>query len=112
MEGRFAGLKKIPKEPARRLLALANARLTVPIAAPASAPVEAVLEELAAAEAHVDMMRLLSVSLPARECIWWGCLAAEDVLAGREPTRPLAAAQAWVFKPTDENRDAARRAAE
>jgi hypothetical protein len=58
------------------------------------------------------MLRLLSVALPPRECIWWGCLAAEDLLAGREPTRPLAAAQAWVFRPTDENREAARRAVE
>src|SRR5690606_28163821 len=103
---------KIPREPALRLLALANAKLSVPVSAPAAASVETVFAELDAAGANIDILRLISVVLPARECIWWACLAAEDLLEGREPTRALAAAQAWVFKPTDENREAARRAAE
>ena len=92
MSGRYADLRKIPREPARRLLARSNARLGTPITAPAAAPVDVVLGELEGAGAQVDMLRLLSVALPARECIWWGCLAAEDLLHGAEVPRPLAAA--------------------
>lgn len=112
MSGRYADLRKIPREPARRLLALANAKLGTPISSPAAAPVEVVLGELEAAGAFVDTLRLLSAALPARECIWWGCLAAEDVLQGQPVPRSLAAAQAWVFKPTEENRELARQAVE
>lgn len=112
MNDRFAGLQKIPKGPALRMLALSCARLGTPLTAPAAAPVGDVLAELDAAGAQVDMLRLLSVALPVRECVWWGCLAAEDVLAGRKPTPPLDAARAWVFRPNDENRQRARQAVE
>ena len=110
---RFADLKKVPRQPAARLLALANARLNTPLTAPASAPVETVLAELAEKGAVVDMLRLLSVALPPRERVWWSCLAARDVLGpGAEPTPPLKAAEAWVFKPGEETREAARAALE
>jgi hypothetical protein len=111
MTDRFRDLRKIPRDPARRLLALANARLSVALAAPASAPVEEVLGELESREAHVDMIRLLSASLPVRECIWWSCLAGEDLFEGAGPPPPLEAAKAWVFKPTEPHREAARLAA-
>lgn len=108
---RFSGLKKVPPQPAARLLALANARLATPLDAPASAPVGAVLAELAAKDALVDMLRLLSVALPARERVWWSCLAGRDVIGpGAEPTPPLKAAEAWVYRPTEENRAAAQSA--
>lgn len=110
MNERFAGLRKIPNEPALRMLALSGARLGTPLKSPAAAGVEDVLEELDAAGARVDMLRLLSVALPVRECVWWGCLAAEDVLDGRKAPPPLDAARAWVFRPSEENRDRARRA--
>ena len=87
---------------------MANARLQTPLDAPASASVEAVLAELDAKGALIDMLRLLSVALPPRERIWWACLAARDTLAeGAPPPPPLKAAEAWVFKPNDENRKAA-----
>lgn len=115
MSDRFKDLKKLPGEPAARLLALAGAKLATPLTSPASASVTAVLNELAQAEdgtrAGIDMLRLLSVALPVREGIWWGCLAARDLVgADAAPPPPLAAAEAWVFKPSDENRTAARRA--
>ena len=111
LEARFSGLKKVPRQPAARLLALANARLETPVAAPASAPVETVLAELETKEALVDMLRLLSVALPARERVWWSCLAARDVIGpDAEPSPPLKAAEAWVFKPTDEARAAVQAA--
>lgn len=110
---RFAGLKKIPKEPALRMLALANMRLDRALAAPASASVDVVLAELDAADAWLDMLRLLAAALPPRERVWWGCLAVEDTLPKGGAIPPtLSAAQAWVFKPSDETRDRARTALE
>jgi len=120
MTQRFADLKKVPKEPAARLLAGANARLKTPLKAPVAAPVSVVLAELEEAGAWIDMLRLLSVALPPRERVWWACLAGRDVVeaeaamgnrTARVPS-PLAAAEAWVFKPSDAARDAARAAAE
>lgn len=113
MDDRFANLVKIPAQPAARLLAAENAELDTPVAAPASAPVEVVMRELAQKEAWVDMVRLLSVALPVRERIWWACLAARDMLEpGARVPPPLAAAEAWVFKPTEENRAMAHHAAQ
>ena len=111
MNARFSGLTKIPKQPAARLLSLANAELDTELAAPASAAVEVVLEELEQKGALIDMLRLLSVALPARERVWWSCLAARDTLKdGAKLPPPLAAAEAWVFKPTEENRAVAHHA--
>ena len=111
MNTRFLNLTKLPKQPAARLLSLANAELDTELNAPASASVEVVLEELEQKGALIDMLRLLSVALPARERIWWSCLAARDTLPeGAKLPPPLAAAEAWVFKPTEENRAAAHHA--
>jgi hypothetical protein len=110
---RFADLTKLPRQPAARLLALANAKLQTPLDAPASAPIEAVLAELADKGALIDMLRLISVALPARERVWWACLAARDTLPEGAPVPlPLKTAEAWVFKPSDENRSAAQAALE
>lgn len=105
MNERFSGLTKLPRQPAARLLSMANAELETELDAPASASVEAVLDELDRKGALIDMMRLLSVALPARERVWWSCLAARDILPqGAKLPPPLAAAEAWVFKPSEENR--------
>ena len=111
MTDRFSGLTKLIKQPAARLLANANAELQTELAAPASASVDVVLRELDQRGALIDIMRLLSVALPARERVWWSCLAARDTLApGAKVPQPLAAAEAWVFKPTEENRAVAHHA--
>lgn len=110
---RYSGLTKLIKQPAARLLANANAELQTEIVAPASAAVDVVLRELEQRGALVDIMRLLSVALPARERVWWSCLAGRDTLPpGAKVPQPLAAAEAWVFKPTEENRAAAHHAAQ
>ncbi|MCC0046494.1 MAG: hypothetical protein H6904_03780 [Rhodobacteraceae bacterium] len=110
MSERFADLKKIPKEPAARMLAMANAKLKTKLALPVSAPVQTVLEALEAEGATVDILRLFSVALPARERVWWACLAARDYIgeAPENNTPSLAAAEAWVFKPNEENCERAR----
>lgn len=110
MNTRFQGLKKVPKEPAARMLAMANAKLQTRLALPANASVEAMLEALEGEGATFDIIRLLSVALPPRERVWWACLAARDYI-GEGPkngTPSLVAAEAWVFKPTPENREKAR----
>jgi len=103
MSERFANLKKVPKEPAARLLASKATKLQTKIDAPASASVEAVLTELEKKKAWVDLMRLLSVALPEREAVWWACIAARDI-TGETATPCLKAAEAWVFEPNDTNR--------
>lgn len=106
----FDDLRKVPAQPAARLLAAAGARLSTRLRAPASAPVSVVLAELAEKQALFDMLYLMSVVLPGREAVWWACLAAHDVVAEGQTTPSLAAAEAWVFKPDDTSRAAAQRA--
>jgi len=110
MTTRFAGLKKIPKEPAARMLAMANAKLETKLSLPPATPVDAVLAALDEQGATIDMLRLLSVALPARERVWWACLAARDIVgaAPENNTPALSAAEAWVFKPSPENCEKAR----
>lgn len=104
MSDRFSGLKKIPEDPAQRLLAANNAKLKTKLSAPANAPVPVLLAELDAAEAWIDMVRLISVCLPAREVVWWACLAGRDLVGPDGDSLCLKSAEAWVFKPNDENR--------
>lgn len=104
MSKRFAELSKIPQEPASRLLAAENAKLKTKLEAPANASVSAVLAELEGKEAWVDMMRLLSVSLPPRECVWWACIAGRALIGPEGKSACLDAAEAWVFDPKDDNR--------
>ena len=109
MSKRFENLKKIPQEPAARMLAMTNTKLLTPVSAPASAMIDVVLAELESKDAKIDILRLLSVALPPREATWWACLAGHDLI-GPEPKvvpPPLACAERWVFKPTEENRIAA-----
>lgn len=106
MSKRFEDLRKIPPEPAAKLLANTNTKLMVKPAVPASAQVSAVLAELEKMKAPLEMLRLLSVALPPREATWWACLAARDLVGAdaKQVPPPLAAAESWVFKPNDENR--------
>lgn len=106
----FANLSKVPDQPAVRLLAMANAKLGIRVNAPANASVSTVLKELNMEGAYIDMLRLMSVALPARERCWWACLAAHDVAGPGEENvpAPLLAAEKWVRSPSEENREAAR----
>lgn len=109
MDERFENLVKLPSEPAAKILSEQNAILKTELTAPASAPINVVLHELDQKNAPVDILRLMSAVLPARERVWWACLAARDIVGqGAENATPsLQAAEAWVFQPTDENRAAA-----
>jgi hypothetical protein len=104
MSKRFQNLKKIPEQPAARFLAAANAELETDHGLPANASVPEVLTALEAAEAPVDLIRLLSVSLPPRECVWWACIAGRDLVGSDGKSASLAAAEAWVYEPTEDRR--------
>lgn len=110
MSERFKNMVKVPDQPAAKLLARANIRLKTRLDAPASASAEAVLEELDSKKAMIDILLLMSVLLPPRERVWWACLAARDYIGPKSDKDPpsLATSEVWVFKPTEENRNAAR----
>ena len=75
----------------------------------------AFLDRLLASNAFVDAIRFLAYALPKREATWWACLAARSVLPpdAKPPLlAALEAAEAWVYKPTEENRRAALAAGE
>lgn len=110
MSKRFEKMVKVPREPAAKMLAHSNTRLKTRIDSPASAPVEVLLAELDQKGALIDMLRVMSVVLPGRERVWWACLAARDIIgpAPDNTTPSLAASEAWVLKPTQENREKAR----
>lgn len=114
MKTDYTDLKKVPNQPAVRLLAMANAKLGTKVFTPANANVSTVLQELDKAEAYIDILRLLSVALPPRERCWWACLAARDVVGpdAESLPAPLLAAEKWVRSPSDETREATRVAIE
>lgn len=110
MGNRFTDMVKVPKEPAAKLLSLANTRLETPITAPVAAMPDVVLDELDEKGALIDLLRLLSIVLPPRERVWWACMAARDYVGPKSDDDPLSlvASEDWVHKPTEENRIRAR----
>ncbi|HZF33510.1 MAG TPA: hypothetical protein VE914_06895 [Candidatus Angelobacter sp.] len=63
----------------------------------------------------VDAIKLLSFGLPKREAVWWGAQCVRSSLPADAPAKSseaLKAAEAWVYKPTEENRWAAKDTAE
>lgn len=67
----------------------------------------AYLQQLQNNELYPDAVRFLAMALPKREATWWACLAARHNLPETPPAPELAAieaAEAWVYKPSEENR--------
>jgi hypothetical protein len=63
----------------------------------------------------MDAIRLLAFGLPKREAVWWSCLCVREMLTSDAPPEAqdvLKASEAWVYKPTEENRRAAMEKAE
>ncbi|NRB16319.1 MAG: hypothetical protein HRU33_01755 [Rhodobacteraceae bacterium] len=106
----FNDLVKMPTDPVAKLLSRANVMLKTPLQAPPTAGASEVLQELSDKGALVDLLRLLAILLPPRERVWWACLAARDYIGPRSDNDPpsLTASEAWVYEPSEENRDAAR----
>lgn len=63
---------------------------------------------------YADATQFLARALPKREAVWWSCLCAREL--GSDEKKPelaagLQAAEAWVYRPTEENRRSAEKAA-
>lgn len=79
-----------------------------PQAAPLAAAnplVGSFLAALLAARMWDEAVRVLAFGLPKRKAVWWACLCARVAL-GPEPPQAaaVAAAEAWVFAPNEDNR--------
>ena len=67
------------------------------------------LDGLIQAGEFAHAAKFLAFGLPKREATWWACLVAREVLpedAPPEVQAALQAAEAWVYKPNEENRRA------
>jgi hypothetical protein len=72
------------------------------------------VRKLIDAECYAEAVSLIAHALPKREAVWWSCLCARDALIDHLSAiglTALAAAETWVYKPTEENRRAAGTAA-
>lgn len=73
------------------------------------------MERLMAEQRFADAARFLAYALPKREAVWWACLCARSVMddsVSPDNLAALDAAEAWVYKPVDENRRKAMALAE
>ena len=106
----FNDLVKMPTDPVAKLLSRANVLLKTPLDAAPTATAEVVLKELDDKSALVDLLRVLAVLLPPRERVWWACMAARDYIGPQSDKDPasLKASEAWVYEPSESNREAAR----
>jgi len=65
---------------------------------------------LSKAGQRLDAAKVLAYALPRREAVWWACMCAREmagVVGDESQQRALAAAEKWVYEPTDEHRTAA-----
>jgi len=72
---------------------------------------DAFLDLLLEHERLPDAIRLLAFALPKREAVWWACQCVRDCLPTDAPPKLLEAvkaAEAWVYKPSEETRWAAK----
>lgn len=102
-------LTKVTVKDAREACALAAAGGFTLAAPEGSSPVQ-FLNTLLAEKKLAEAVQFLAFALPRREATWWACMCARSAL--REPIPPaltaaLEASEAWVRRPTDENRRAA-----
>jgi hypothetical protein len=73
------------------------------------------LDALVAANRLPDAVRFLAHGLGRREAVWWACVCNRLVLepdTQQPAVAALVAAEAWCYRPTEENRRAAHAAAE
>ena len=108
----LAKLRAAPLATVRESGELSAAALAL-IAGCADAP--AALEALEADGMATDAVKLVAHALPRHEGVWWACMCARATMPADLPPADRAAldaAEAWVRKPSDENRRAAFAAAE
>jgi len=106
MNSAFTGLVKIEKRSAGEVVRLGKAKFPFRPETKPDDPVVNLIEELVAQNLMMDALKILALALPPREGVWWGCLAARDMLEPEQKTKALTAAEAWVFKPGQETKKA------
>jgi len=102
----FKGLVKIEKRSAGEVVRLGKVKFPFRPETKPDDPVGNLIEELVAQNLLMDALKILALALPPREGVWWGCLAARDMLEPDQKTKALTAAEAWVFKPSQETKKA------
>lgn len=73
------------------------------------------LNQLIALKLYPDAVKFLAHALPKREATWWACLCARNTLTAQTPANEIKAielAEAWVYKPIEDNRKPTLTAAE
>lgn len=68
------------------------------------------LSALLAAELMNDAVGVMAQALPKREAVWWACLASRSLVDAQTPPAVVVAveaAEAWVYRPSEETRRAA-----
>ncbi|MEM6973780.1 MAG: hypothetical protein AAF577_13335 [Pseudomonadota bacterium] len=108
---RFNGLTKIVGKRAQEMILRDRIELLTEVVLDPEVEVDRLLEVLRGDFATIDRLRLLAHALPRREAVWWACLAGKQLVADGPVPPTLAAAEAWVFKPNEQTREAAREAA-
>lgn len=79
---------------------------------PAMSPLD-FFSSLAANSIFADAVQFLACALPKREAVWWSCLCTRDILPPEDKSElaaAVSAAEAWVYRPTEENRRNAEKA--
>ena len=65
------------------------------------------IQQLVDKKLYTDAVKVLAHALPKREATWWACLCARktltDTLLATE-SKAIELAEAWVYKPSEENR--------
>jgi len=102
----FSGLTKLEKRSAGEVVRLGKVKFPFRPETKPDDPVANLIEELVAQNLMMDALKILALALPPREGVWWGCLAARDMLQPDQKTKALTAAEAWVFKPGQETKKA------
>jgi len=103
-------LVKLSSAPLPEIVAAAQLSAPAGEIAARAAGAEALVDALVAQSKFEDAVRLLANALLPREAVWWACLAGRLAMATvRKPgdADALAAAEAWVYKPNEDNRRAA-----
>ena len=106
MTSAFSGLVKIEKRSAGEVVRLGKVKVPFRPETQRDDPVAKLIEELVAQNLMMDALKILALALPPREGVWWGCLAARDLLLDGEKSKALLAAEAWVYKPGQEAKKA------
>ena len=103
----FEGLKKVEEVAFGQFCAKRRIKINPELEIDPETSLAKGLERLYAARDLPAFFQVLANALPVRESVWLACLAGARMLpAGGEQTPALQAAQAWVYKPTLENRSA------